>query len=274
MATRMARYDIRNDGYGPYVVFYCDECSRDFRSQPDVTGTVTQAATRQAAGSILRKVPLVGALAASGPDMRYSTAMTPQQIEAAWGQVKDNFRECPTCRRIVCLSDFDVQSGFCQEDSPRKAEMAQAQAEQAAGAMRGFAEALGLGGVLRGVGQAVQTASARMARCPNDGTVAPAGTKFCAKCGSAMVQPPAEVCPKCGADVAGVAFCPQCGAKIERQPAATICANCGAEVGGAKFCPSCGAPVAQAAPPPAVCPNCGAAVAGAKFCPKCGTKVG
>ena len=34
----MPRYDVRNDGIGPYAVFYCDICSREFRSQPDVTG--------------------------------------------------------------------------------------------------------------------------------------------------------------------------------------------------------------------------------------------
>ena len=274
---RMPRYDIRNDGVGPYAVFYCDICEREFRSQPDVAGTVAQEVTQQAAGGLLRNIPVLGSLASSAvrrEDPRYSQALSPAQLDKAWAQVQATFHECPTCGRVVCLSDWDAQSDFCKEDSPRKAEIAQAQAEQAAGAVRGFAEVLGLGGVLRGVSQAVQTASGRMARCPNDGTLAPAGTKFCAKCGSAMVQPPAEACPQCGADVAGKAFCPQCGAKVERQPAAAAtCSNCGASVAGARFCPSCGAPVAQVAPQPVVCPNCGADVVGAKFCPKCGTQV-
>jgi hypothetical protein len=247
MATRMPRYDVRNDGAGPYAVFYCEICEREFRSQPDVTGTVAQEVTRQAAGGLLRNVPLIGGLASSAvqrEDPRYSYNLAPQQLEKAWAQVGERFHQCPTCGRVVCPSDWDAQSGFCREDSPRKEELAQAQAEQAVGAVRGFAEALGLGGVLRGVGQAVQTASTRMARCPKDGTLAPPGTKFCTKCGSAMVQPPAETCPKCGADVAGVAFCPQCGTKIEHQAAApATCSNCGASVGDARFCPKCGAQV-------------------------------
>jgi hypothetical protein len=26
--SRMPRYDVRNDGAGPYAVFYCDACER------------------------------------------------------------------------------------------------------------------------------------------------------------------------------------------------------------------------------------------------------
>jgi len=37
--SRMPHYDTRNDGVGPYAVFYCDVCSREYRSQPDVAGT-------------------------------------------------------------------------------------------------------------------------------------------------------------------------------------------------------------------------------------------
>ena len=33
-AKRMPRYDIRNDGIGPYAVFYCECCDREYRSQP------------------------------------------------------------------------------------------------------------------------------------------------------------------------------------------------------------------------------------------------
>lgn len=275
--TRMPRYEIRNDGVGPYAVFYCGECDREFRSSPDVGGTVAREVGQQAARGFLRGIPLVGtvASAAVGEDPRYSLTLTPPQLEAHWKQVEENFRECPTCRRVVCLADFDEQSGYCVEDSPRKAEIVQAQAEQAAGAIKGFVSALGLGGVFQGVGQAVQGAQARMARCPQDGTLAPAGTRFCPRCGSAMVQPAAETCARCGADVSGAAFCPQCGARVERRSAAAaLCPSCGAPVGGARFCPQCGARVEQAAPRPSVCPKCGADVGGARFCPACGTRVG
>ena len=40
--SRMPRYDIRNDGAGPYAIFYCDMCGREFRSQPDFVNTVKQ----------------------------------------------------------------------------------------------------------------------------------------------------------------------------------------------------------------------------------------
>ena len=73
--TRMPRYDIRNDGYGPYAIFYCDSCGREFRSRPDIGKTVSQDIGKSALGGLLRKVPLVGGAVADnvvGEDPRYS----------------------------------------------------------------------------------------------------------------------------------------------------------------------------------------------------------
>ncbi len=248
MATfsRMPNYDVRNDGAGPYAVFYCDSCGREFRSQPDLANTVTQDLGRSAMGGLLRKVPLVGnsvANSVTGEDPRYSYKMTPAQVEAAWKQAQVHFRECPTCSRIVCLSDFDTQSGTCQEDSPRTNEIAEARGEQAGAALKGLASAFGLGNVIEQAGQAAKAAaqaSTQMARCPTDGTLAAPGTKFCPECGSPMQQPEAQRCPQCGTETHGARFCPNCGAKIEQAPALTHCPNCGAEAKGAKFCAECG----------------------------------
>lgn len=243
--SRKPNYDIRNDGAGPYAVFYCDTCGREYRSQPDVVKTVQQDLGKQALGGILRKVPLVGNTMAdnvTGEDPRYTYTMTPAQMDAAWNQVQMHFRECPTCSRIVCLSDFDAQSGFCQEDSPRGTEIAESRAEQAGAVIKGFASAFGLGEVVSNAAKAAQQAGSQMARCPNDGTLAAAGTKFCPECGTPMVQPSSSRCPNCGTETQGAKFCPNCGTKMET--------------------------------PPANCPKCGAPVKGAKFCPECGTKVG
>ncbi|HMN61829.1 MAG TPA: zinc ribbon domain-containing protein [Anaerolinea sp.] len=245
--SRMPRYDIRNDGAGPYAIFYCDICSREFRSQPDVASTITKDIGRDALGGFLRKVPLVGSAVADsvvGEDPRYSYKMTPAQIEGAWKQVQVHFRECPTCSRIVCLTDFDAQTGYCQEDSPRSDEMAESKGAQAGAAIKGFAAAFGLGDVIKKAeeaAQTAQTAAAQMARCPKDGTLAAAGTKFCPECGSPMQQPAAQKCPNCGAETKGAKFCPECGTKIEPPAAAPAnCPSCGAETKGAKFCPECG----------------------------------
>jgi len=240
--SRMPRYDVRNDGVGPYAVFYCDSCDREFRSQPDVVSTVTKDVSRKALGGFLRNIPLVGGVAADrveGDDPRYIYSLTPEQTEKAWSQMQDRFRECPTCQRIVCPSCWDEKGGFCNDDSPRSTEIAEAQAEQAGAMLKGFASALGLGEVARQAAQAAKQATSSAARCPADGTLAPAGTKFCPECGTAMIQPNADPCPSCGKETAGAKFCPECGAKIERRPAG-VCPKCGAQTGNAKFCPECG----------------------------------
>ena len=249
---RMPHYDTRNDGVGPYAVFYCDVCSREYRSQPDVAGTLAKDIGRDTASNALRNIPLFGrAISDSlmGQDPRYTYSLTTQQVQSAWQQVQGYFRECPTCHQILCLSDFDEQTGFCREDSPRRAEISEAQAQQAAGMVKGFASVFGLGDVLKGAAEAAKRAAAATAHCPQDGTLAAAGTKFCPECGSPMVQPAAapaaDVCPKCGSPANGAKFCPECGTKIERAaPLPAVCPKCGAEAKGAKFCPECGAKIA------------------------------
>lgn len=241
--TRMPRYDVRNDGSGPYAVFYCDQCGREFRSVPDIGNAVVQDIGKQAMGGLLRKVPLFGDTLATnmtGEDPRYSYSLKDSQLQSAWDQVKQHFRECPACSQIVCLSDFDEQSGFCNDDSPRNTEISEAEGRQAGAAIKGFADAFGLGGVLKQVSDAVQQA-AQLATCPVDGTKAPAGTNFCPECGGPMTQPVTDKCPNCGARAQGVKFCPECGAKIERPSApAGVCPNCGTKNQGAKFCANCG----------------------------------
>jgi hypothetical protein len=242
----MPRYDIRNDGVGPYAVFYCDTCSREYRSKPDIGGTVVKDLGRQAASDFLRRVPFFGQAAADnlvGEDPRYSMSLTSGQLDNAWSEVQAYFRECDTCHQIVCLSDFDEQTGYCREDSPRSNEIAQAQAEQAASVVKGIANVFGIGDVIAKASEAAKQAATGTARCPKDGTLAAAGTKFCPNCGGPMMQPnpQAIACPNCGAETGGAKFCPECGTKIERPaPASSTCPNCGMEAGGAKFCPECG----------------------------------
>jgi hypothetical protein len=243
----MPRYDIRNDGMGPYAIFYCESCEREFRSQPDVKKTVTTDLGRKVAGDFLRKVPLFGGSLAenvTGEDPTYSQNLTAGQLEAHWEQVKERFRECPTCKRVVCISDFDERTGFCNEDSPRVNEISEARGEQAGAVLKGFASAFGLGEAMKQAGEAakqsVQQAAATLACCPVDGTLAAAGTKFCPECGQPMVQPVSPICPKCGTQTHGAKFCPNCGTKVEAQAPAGICPNCGSKTGGAKFCPECG----------------------------------
>lgn len=246
--SRMPRYTVANDGIGPYAIFYCDRCDREHRSQPDVAGSVSTSVGRQALGGLLRNVPLVGNTLAgnvTNDDARYSTALNPAQVEKAWKQVKDRFRECPTCHEILCISDFDEISGHCKDCSPRSSDIAEAQGEQAGRAIKGFAAAFGLdkalasaGNTMAQAGKAAANAASNLAYCPKDGTLAAPGTRFCPDCGAEMTQPQTANCPACGQPTYGAKFCPSCGKKMEQAP--SRCPSCGAEIKGTKFCPECG----------------------------------
>ena len=140
--------------------------------------------------------------------------------------VQQYFRECPTCQQVVCISDFDAVSGYCNDDTPRRQEIAQAQAEQAAGFVKGVASIFGVTDAIKDAGQQMAQAHAQvqagLATCAKCGNRAVAGTKFCDNCGGPMTQP---------------------------QPQAAVavtCSNCGAQVpAGKKFCADCGTPVQQ-----------------------------
>ena len=78
---------------------------------------------RKVAGDLLRKVPLFGGALAdnvAGEDPRYVYNLTADQLQAHWNQVKDRFRECPTCKKVVCISDFDEQSRLLQRRQPAR----------------------------------------------------------------------------------------------------------------------------------------------------------
>ena len=222
---RMPRYDVSNEGMGPYANFYCDRCDRSYRSQPSIGNQIKENVTRGALGGFLRNVPLVGnQMANEMENDRYRTTLTAEELASAWGQTEQYFRECPTCHQIVCIPDFDEATGFCDEDSPRAQEVAQAQAQQAGAALRGFADALGLSGAIQqGMAQAQAQAAqssaapqpaapaASAAACSNCGTALTPGARFCASCGTPVPQ--ARACPNCGAQATG-SFCASCGTKI------------------------------------------------------------
>lgn len=219
---RMPRYYVSNEGMGPYATFYCDKCSREYRSQPDFKQTVTEDVKKGAFGGLLRNVPLVGDSMANNLEQdRYRTAMTQEELGTAWQQVESYFRECPTCHQILCVPDFDEVTGYCDEDSPRRGQIAEAQAEQAAGALKGFANAFGLGDAMKqGMQQAQQQQAAQQSQvvtpgagiaCTNCGTTVAAGLKFCGNCGTPVAQE--KTCQNCGT-VTSAAFCGNCGTKV------------------------------------------------------------
>lgn len=244
--SRMPRYTISNDGMGPYAIFYCDRDNREYRSTPAVAQTMKDTVKRGMLGGLLRNVPVVGWAAANHVENdQYRNNMSQDELNSAFGTVVQYFRECPTCHQIVCVPDFDEVTGFCNDDSPRAAEVQAAKAQQAAATIQGVASAFGLGGALqRGMANA-QAAQAAQAAGVAPGAAQPAG------------GPPPAVAAAMAA------------AAMNAAASMTPCVSCGTPLAaGTKFCANCGTPVAQ----PKACTNCGTVLAaGAKFCANCGT---
>lgn len=187
---QLARYDVRNDGGGPYAVFYCDQCGREFRTEPAVAASGFNILGRSALEGLLREIPVVGsAVANSIDDPRYTHTLSSGQVHTAWEQVQEVLHECPTCRRFVCPNDFDAPSGYCTQDRPPAAAEDQPDTPVADG-----------------------TAAPALRVCPQCQAHVAAAHAFCTNCGSPMVPEPA-VCPRCGSPVEG-RFCGTCGAKV------------------------------------------------------------
>jgi hypothetical protein len=225
--TRKAPYSVNNDGTGPYAMFTCESCGRDYRAQPILVEEVKETIAKSAFGGLLRNIPIVGNAAANQVDNdRYRNTLTNDELEKAWAEVKVNFAECQSCRRIVCIPDFDMASGFCKEDSPRSEELQARDAQQAGAAAAGF-----MSGIANafGIPEAMKAAAAQQPAgvAPGGAPAAPAAA--CASCGGSLAAG-AKFCASCGTPVPAKAFCVGCGKELA--PGAKFCANCGQPTGG------------------------------------------
>ena len=97
------------------------------------------------------------------------------------------------------------------------------------------------GGAVAAPGPVPSGAAAGTTPCPKCQSPVPAGTKFCANCGTVVAA--AGTCAKC---------------QTPLTPGSKFCGNCGQAVAAAAACPKCNTPV----------------VPGAKFCGNCGQSIG
>jgi len=109
-------------------------------------------------------------------------------------------------------------------------------------------------------------------KCSSCGTPAPDGeSRFCNRCGAAIVdepEPQFPVCGTCGAQVADpmAQFCDKCGGPIRKTMACPTCGNPAIDE-NSKFCTRCGTTFAK----PGTCASCGFVnPEEAGFCNRCG----
>src|SRR5579859_4468515 len=119
---RLPRYEVQNDGVGPFAVFYCDKCGREFRTDLAAATNEVQNLGRNALEGLLRNIPLVGySVANTLEDPRQTRTLSEAQLHKAWEQVKDLLHDCPTCRMFVCPTDWNAATGYCKDDQPQPA---------------------------------------------------------------------------------------------------------------------------------------------------------
>ncbi|MDD1694010.1 MAG: zinc ribbon domain-containing protein [Methanoregula sp.] len=113
-------------------------------------------------------------------------------------------------------------------------------------------------------------------KCGSCGFPAPDGeSKFCNRCGQAIVdetEPGFPVCGTCGARVADpeAQFCDKCGGPVKKAMACPSCGNPAIDE-NSKFCTRCGMTFAK----PGTCPACGFINPDdqAVFCNRCGASL-
>jgi hypothetical protein len=200
---RLPRYDVQNDGAGPYAVFYCDKCGRDFRTEPAIDAGSVQVIGRSAIEGLLREIPVVGsAIAGNIEDPRYQHTLSLDQVRGAWEQVRELLHECPTCHMFVCPAEYDARSGYCKEERPKQT------APQAA--PRG---GKGQPGARNNGGNRPAATAEDLTTCPHCHMQVAARFAFCTNCGTRLAPPEPVTCPQCGTPVEG-RFCGNCGTKV------------------------------------------------------------
>ncbi len=125
-------------------------------------------------------------------------------FERAQNEAKGHFHRCPKCYKWVCASCWNEEAGLCVKDAPRAgAEISSARAQKMVSDIRQKASETQ---VFTGEIENKQTI------CPQCSKPAGEG-KFCSNCGTNLSL---IACETCGTESpAGTRFCAECGTRLE-----------------------------------------------------------
>ena len=228
--TRKAPYSVYNDGTGPYAMFTCESCGRDYRAQPVLVEEVKETITKSA----------FGGLPAQHPDRRQRRREPGRQRPLSEHADQRRAREGlgggeGQLRRVPVLPPGRVHPRLRHGLRVLQGGLAAQRGAPGAGCAAGRRGRRGLHEWHR-----------ERVRDPrrDEGRGRPAVRRGRARCrsrGSAAVRAPAAACASCGgALAAGAKFCASCGTPV---PSKAFCTGCGKELApGAKFCANCGQP--------------------------------
>ncbi|MBD0739907.1 zinc ribbon domain-containing protein [Streptomyces sp. CBMA29] len=130
-----------------------------------------------------------------------------KSFQRAITNAEGHFNRCPRCTDYVCNRCWNAAQGICLNCAPDTA------AEALAAQQRGLNDMVSERAYTVGQqnGQAFDVTAPRQLVCPQCGTET-RGAAFCSGCGHRVAQP--DNCASCSAPIPeGAAFCPGCGAR-------------------------------------------------------------
>jgi ribosomal protein L40E len=221
MATQSftRNYNDHSNDSGFQFEFFCDKCGNGHRSSFARNNVGFAASVLKAAGSLFG-----GAVAHAGygADHLKDALRGPAWDSAfknAIEECRPQFRQCTLCGKWVCPEVcWNHERGLCEDCAPNLREHAPAiQAQAAIEQAREKARELDQ---MQGIDLSRPLAAPGTLQCSKCNATLPSGARFCAGCGTAVVQTPANV---------GKKFCTGCGQPLAAQ--AKFCAGCGTPSG-------------------------------------------
>ncbi|MGC4069204.1 MAG: zinc ribbon domain-containing protein [Polyangiaceae bacterium] len=215
MATQSftRNYNDHSNDSGFQFEFFCDKCGNGHRSSFTRNNVGFAASMLKAAGALFG-----GAVshAGYGVDHLKDALRGPawdSAFKAAIDECRPQFRQCTLCGKWVCPEVcWNHERGLCEECAPDLKEhapaiQAQTAVEQAREKARDHDQ-------MQGLDISKPLGAPGVVNCTKCHASLPSGARFCAGCGTAVVQAVAQprFCTGCGQSLAaGARFCAGCG---------------------------------------------------------------
>jgi hypothetical protein len=213
-------YSDHSNDSGYQFEFFCDKCGNGHRSSFIRSNVGFAASMLKAAGSLFGGVVSQAGWGAEHLKDALRGPAWDSAFKSAIDECRPQFRQCTLCGKWVCPEVcWNHERGLCEDCAPDLREHAPAiQAQAAVEQVREKAREIDQTG---GLDLSKPLTAPGVTSCVKCQGALPSGAKFCASCGTPVIQPAAATAKR---------FCTGCGQAVA--PGARFCAGCGAPFAG------------------------------------------